>query len=100
LESKINNKAHSFEWVFLFEERDMTKWLVITAMACTLTVCGSPSYAKDYSSSKTSTAKNTPSRSYSFSSSKPFHLMLPQANGAAEVECVKQHGGVYKCYDD
>jgi len=49
----------------------MTKWLVITAMACTLTVCGSPSYAKDYSSNKTSTAKNTPSRSYSFSSTSP-----------------------------
>jgi len=78
----------------------MTKWLVITAMAWTLTVCGSPSYAKDYSSSKTSTAKNTPSRSYSFSSSKPFYIMLPQANGAAEVECVKQSDSVYKCYDD
>ena len=78
----------------------MTKWLVITAVACTLTVCGSPSYAKSFSSSKTYTSKKKPSRSYNFSSSKPFCIMLPQANGAAEVECVKQSGGVYKCRED
>lgn len=79
----------------------MTKWLVIALMACTLTVCGSPSYAKSYSSGKSSyTSKKKPSRSYSFSSSKPFYTMLPQANGANEVECVKQSGGVYKCKDD
>lgn len=84
----------------------MKKWLVITAMACTLTVCGSPSYAKSFSYGKSSykskayTSKNTPSRSYSFSSGKPFYITLQQANGAVEVECVKQHGGVYKCHDD
>jgi hypothetical protein len=84
----------------------MTKWLVITVMACTLTICGSPAYAKDYSSSKssytskTSAVKKKPSRSYSFSNSKPFYIVLPQANGADEVECVKQGGGVYKCEED
>lgn len=59
----------------------MTKWLVITAMACTLTVCGSPSYAKDYLANKSS------------------YITLQQANGVAEVECVKQSGGVYKCQE-
>lgn len=84
----------------------MTKWFVITAMACALTICGSPAYAKSYSygkgsyKSKTYTAKKKPSRGYSFSISKPFYIMLPQANGAAEVECVKQAGGVYKCQED
>lgn len=84
----------------------MTKWFVITVMACALTICGSPSYAKGFSSSKsgykskTYTVKKKPSRSYNFSSIKPFYIMLPQANGANEVECVKQSGGVYKCYDD
>ena len=60
----------------------MTKWLVIIAMTCTLTVCGSPAYAKDYLANKSS------------------YITLQQANGVAEVECVKQSGGVYKCYDD
>jgi len=91
----------------------MTKWFVITTMACALTICGSPAYAKSYSSSKSSyssnkssykssayTSKKKPSRSYSFSSSKPFYIMLPQADGANEVECVKQAGGVYKCKED
>ncbi len=91
----------------------MTKWLVITVMACTLTVCENPSYAKSFSSgksgysskkssytSKTSAVKKKPSRSYSFSSSKPFYIMLPQANGANEVECAKQSGGVYKCREE
>ena len=84
----------------------MTKWFVITAMACALTICGSPAYAKSYSSSnsgyksKAYTSKKKPSRSYSFSSGKPFYITLPQANGASEVECVKQSGGVYKCRED
>lgn len=84
----------------------MTKWLVIAVMACTLTVCGNPAYAKSFSGgkssykSKTYTSKKKPSRSYNFSSSKPFYIILPQANGAAEVECVKQSGSVYKCRED
>ena len=85
----------------------MTKWFVITVMACALTVCGNPSYAKtSYSSgksgykSKAYTSKKKPSRSCSFSSNKPFYIILPQANGADEVECVKQSGGVYKCRED
>jgi len=56
----------------------MTKWFVITAMACALTICGSPSYAKAYLANKSS------------------YITLQQANGADDVECVKQSGGVYK----